>query len=398
MKTKKWILILWKTFYVLPFLSFSQNIEEYTKVINEKGKEPIEFVLNTIEKYDLIIFDDALHPAVEPFEFYQELLSAKENKIMYVFIEVFQINIQHYIDAYFESNTKDKNLLKKVFQDDFSGYGLRYETYLNLLSRIWDINHLRNDSKKIKVIAVDQPIYWESIHTRRDYDTFLESLIGRDYFMYKTILKKMSSFEKRKKGIFLTNTRHAYKHIKNSNGELYWNCGTFFNKWHNEKTYSIRIHNATLSIENKTDTQNKNISAQGLEKYTYSWSKMENGYWDEAFKLNKNKPVAFSLKDNVFGKAKYIGNHMTNVEKNQTMYDAYDALIFLAPLDNLHFSAKMNFLYTNEFKKELKRRIKILNEDGIDSFLKKNQMHSIDKFIEQLDHYEPKSKNTFVVN
>ena len=45
-------------------------------------------------------------------------------------------------------------------------------------------------------------------------------------------------------------------------------------------------------------------------------------------------PIAISLKDNVFGKTDYIGNHMLNVADGQTMYDAYDALIFLKIEEN----------------------------------------------------------------
>ena len=42
------------------------------------------------------------------------------------------------------------------------------------------------------------------------------------------------------------------------------------------------------------------------------------------------------------------------------MYDAYDALIFLKPLEQLSNSAKVDFLCTPEFKEELARRYKIL--------------------------------------
>lgn len=55
---------------------------------------------------------------------------------------------------------------------------------------------------------------------------------------------------------------------------------------------------------------------------------MDNGLWDKAFEENGNTPVAISLNDNVYGKAGYVGNHMLNVVNGQTMYDAYDGLIF----------------------------------------------------------------------
>ncbi len=377
---------------VFPSICLGQTAKDYFKVIQENGTNPVEFVQQKLETIDLIIFDDAMHSALEPFNFYQKLIEAKDSNIDVVFIEAFSIDAQADIDAYLKSANKDSTLLLKAFQNSFGGYGWRYETYLALLSAIWDVNHNLPASEKIKVIGVDQPIYWEGIHNRKDYDIFINSLVGRDYFMYKIIIEYMNNFKDNKKGIFLTNTRHAYKQIKNSDGNLYWNCGTFFNQWHPDKSYNIRIHNVTLSIEAKK-TKTEQSSTEGLDQYEYKWRKMENGLWDEAFKMNLNKAVAFSFKNNAFGNAKYIGNHMLNVAENQTMYDAYDALVFLAPLENLHFSAKMSFIYTESFKTELKRRIKILEEGNIEKLLAHYGLKTIEEYIEQVSAYTPIRKN-----
>jgi hypothetical protein len=361
--------------------------------------QPISFVNNTLEDYDLVIFDDVLHSAYEPFEFYQELIKDKnfQNKAKYIFIEVFGINTQQYVNNFLNSANKDSTLLEKVFQNDFTGMGWRYQTYLDLLSEVWEINKELEDSEKLKVICVDQPIYWEGIRTEEDYRTFDKSLIGRDYFMYKIITTTLDNFKGKKKGIFLTNSRHAYKNIKRSNGQLYWNCGTFFNQWHPDKTYSIRIHNVSMKIEYRINDLN-NKSIEGLEELKYSWIKMENGLWDKAFASNGNNPIAFPLEANIFGKAKYIGNHMLNVQEEQTMNDAYDAVIFLAPLDNLHFSAKMNYFYNDKFKKELKRRIKLLQGDNLYKELEEEGIRTIEEYIDKAFIYDGITKNNLLQN
>jgi hypothetical protein len=213
--------------------------------------------------------------------------------------------------------------------------------------------------------------------------------------MYKIISTTLDNFNGQKKGIFLTNSRHAYKNIKRSNGQPYWNCGTFLYQWHPGKTYSVRIHNASLKIESQINNAN-NKSTEGLNQIKYSWIKMENGLWAKAFALKGNIPVAFSLKENIFGNAKYVGNHMLNVQEAQTMYDAYDALLFLAPLENLHFSARMDFIYTQDFKEELKRRIKLLNGDNINEELEKEGVRTIDGYIHKITQYQGKTKNTLL--
>ena len=201
----------------------------------------MNFVNNLLDYVDLLVFDDALHLAKEPFDFYQKLIRNDQfkRKVKYIFIEVFSITSQPHIDKYFNSLIKDNTILLPVLQNDYSGYGWRYKTYLDLLGTIWDVNSQLSESEKIQVICVDQPIYWNGIQTRKDYDLFQQSLVGRDYFMYKIISQTLDNFKSDRKGVFLTNTRHAYKGIKKTNGEFYWNTGTFLHQWHPKKSYYL---------------------------------------------------------------------------------------------------------------------------------------------------------------
>ncbi len=374
------------------------SLSTFTKTIQEEGEEPIVFVKNKLDKCDLIVFDDALHSALEPFEFYQDLIKeqAIADKLDYLFIEVFNTNSQPYVDKYFNSQKKDSTLLFKVFQDDYSGYGWRYKTYLDLLSTAWDINNGRPDSSKINVVAVSPPIYWEALHTWEDYEIFQNSLNSRDYFMYHLILSKLGRFKNTKKGFFLTNTRHSYKNVKNKDGDLYWNTNTFFNQMNPGKTYSIRIHNVFLSREKLKKNPNDRTSTEGLSEYVYKWVLSENGIWDSAFSANENKPVALDLQNNVFGKSGYLGNHMPEVLDGSTMYHAYDGLIFLKPIDELHFSAQVGFIYTKEFKAELKRRIILLEGDNLANIVRETNAANVDEYIGQITREKPIMKNNLL--
>jgi hypothetical protein len=50
------------------------RLQSYIDVLETRGKEPVNFVLDKLDEFDLLIFDDAWHPAVEPFQFYQQLI------------------------------------------------------------------------------------------------------------------------------------------------------------------------------------------------------------------------------------------------------------------------------------------------------------------------------------
>jgi hypothetical protein len=373
-----------------------ENVQDYVSVI-QSGTEPVKFVQNVLVDHDLIIFDDAIHSAQEPFDFYQKLLRDPviQKKVKYIFLEVISITAQASLDAYLNDGTTDPSVLMKAFQDDYSGYGWRYQTYMDLLNTVREVNRDLPPGEKIQVIGVDQPIYWEGIHTRKDYDLFQDSLAARDYFLFRVILEKMDEFKSGKKGFFLTNTRHSYKHLKGLDGRLHWNTATFFDQWYPGRTYSVRIHNVTLFVE-AAKQAGPSATAQGLEDVQYRWIRMENGKWDQAFAFTGNKPVAVPLQNNVFGRASYIGNQMLDARPDQTMYDVYDAVIFLAPLEELHVSGKFNFIFTPSFRAELKRRIELMEGEHLQAFLKQNDVVSVDAMIDSLAIASPVQKNPFV--
>jgi hypothetical protein len=340
-----------------------KRLQPYIDTLRLEGKEPLQFVLTKLQSHDLIIFDDAWHPAVEPFDFYCKLINNRDfqKTIHYIFIEVFSISQQHHIDSYLDSVPEDRSLLYPVFQEDLGGTGWPLKSYIDLMHTIYKVNQTLTKERRLKIIAVNAPTYWPIIKTFKDVELYRKTLVGNDYTMYKTILKEMDGFGSGRKGIFLTNTRHAYKGIKDRQGKYFMNCGTFFYNRHPAKTYSIRFHNLALLIKKKRNLKPGEIlSTAGMERIVFKWVRMEKGLWDSAFDFLGNRPVAFPLKDNVFGNADYVGNHVHIAAPGQTMYNANDAIIFLAPLDKLHNSAIVDVIYTSKFKKELVRRYRFL--------------------------------------
>ena len=391
-----------KMFFLLLFflLSYSnsqaqqsEKLEPYVNTLKEKGDKPIHFILDKLDNYDLILFDDALHTAVEPFEFYQNLIKNVDfqKRVKYIFLEAISVNEQPALDDYFISEIDDLKLLYPAFQNDFSGTGWPYKTYFDLLQTIWKTNSTLSIQDRFKVVAVNAPTYWKEIDTPKDLDLFRLSLVGNDYTMYKIILSYLSNFKSGRKGIFLTNTRHAYKGIKNRDNKYYWNCGTFFYLHNHGKTYSVHFHNINFSFEKEKEVDpNTPKTTEGLENVVVKWVRMENGLWDSAFETFGNTQIAFDLKDTPFGNAEYIGNHMLNVASGQTLYNAYDALIFLGPVEKLHRTAMVDFIYTDEFKHELERRYKILySKDQIDKILSDNGLKSLREFINNNSKYQP---------
>jgi hypothetical protein len=78
-----------------------------------------------------------------------------------------------------------------------------------------------------------------------------------------------------------------------------------------------------------------------------------------------------------------VGNHILDVAPGTTMADAYDAVIFLAPLEELRQTALVGELYTPEFRVELARRLRLLYpEDALDRMIAESGAADLDAYME----------------
>jgi len=374
-----------------------ERLLPYIEVL-EEAEQPVAFVLSVLADHDLVVFDDGLHTAVEPFEFYRELIGTARfrDRVKYIFVEVLPINAQRHIDDYMTSDPEDRTLLYPAFQADFSGTGWALATYFDLLHAIHAVNRKLPAHDELRVVAVNAPSYWPAIDQARDLELFRKTLVGNDYTMYRTILDTLDGFRSGRKGIFLTNTRHSYNGIEDQQGRLYWNVGTFLHQWHPGKTYSIRFHNVALfrGADRSIDAGTATTTA-GMEHFVYRWIRMADGLWDSAFAARGDRPVAFALAGNVFGSHPYVGNHMHRARAGQVMSDANDALIFLGPLEQLHESATVDDIYTDEFKRELDRRLRILyTPEQLARQLEESGVVTVPELIDARFVGKPKRRNS----
>ena len=87
---------------------------------------------------------------------------------------------------------------------------------------------------------------------------------------------------------------------------------------------------------------------------------------------------------------------MSYVEEGQTMYDAYDALIFMKPLEKTNFSGHTAFYITKEFKREMVHRIEVMYGHDLDAFLHRHKVNSIEEYIENHSKPSPEKSNPLV--
>jgi hypothetical protein len=138
----------------------------------------------------------------------------------------------------------------------------------------------------------------------------------------------------------------------------------------------------SIEAERAVDESTPETTA-GMERYAYQWIRMGGGVWDSAFEAMGNEPVAFPLEGNEFGAHRYVGNHMHKAAPGQTMLDANDAIIFLVPLEELHNTATVDWIYTPEFKREFARRYGFLyTPEQLEAKMERSGVSTLDALID----------------
>ncbi len=341
-------------------VSAADELNDYIAAIENRGKPPVDYIVDKLKHHDLVLFDDFNHQAKEPFDFYQQLVRSDSFVALkpVIFVELFSVNEQPHIDAFLASPEKDMALLYPVFRATYSPFAYPMQSYLDLMAMIYDVNRALPEEDRLHVVAASTPSLWPSIENAADYAAAQKSLAGRDHDMYLTILDELGGFSGNAKGVFLTNTRHAYTGVRKKDDSYFWNTGTFFRQWHPDKSFSVRLHGQQLFIES-VKAEGDARDQEGLSRKKYYWGRMQKGLWDSAFAAKGNQPVGFDLTGTPFGEAAYAGNHMLDAAPGQTMLDAFDGLVFLKPIDRMTATAKSNAMYDEAFVQEVVRRLTV---------------------------------------
>tara|TARA_R110000868_G_scaffold19664_2_gene84457 strand:+ start:4036 stop:5247 length:1212 start_codon:yes stop_codon:yes gene_type:complete len=368
------------------------HLEALRTDLANAGMDPIEFATSALGSHELLIFDDAVHSALDPWVFYQSLLEAPDfnTQLTDIFVETLPVNEQPRLDAYFNTYPAEPDLLLPVLQSA-AITGWRYRSYPDLFATIHAINAEREPANRIRVHAVSRPAYWAQIETPADFHTYIgPALAGRDAQMYAVIYRALDRLSGDRRGMFLTNTRHAYNGLHRSDGSLIWNTATYFRQWHPGHSLSIRFNGPLLYVEQRSDDSDRGATAEGLENIQYSWVRADQGQWDRVFAQAGDRSVAISLTGTAFGEAPYAGNSMLSAAPGQTMADVYDAVIHLGPVTGWQNAADYADIYTPEFRREVARRYRAAySPDDLAAFLDSENLADLDALTDELANGRP---------
>jgi hypothetical protein len=253
------IVPLFVTLLLLFFQGFRQNshlniaipvsIPEkayYVKNIKQYKQEPINYVMQLFDKYDIVVLCERMHPEYTQWEFFSKIVlnDTFATKVKNVFTETGDAHNQELLDSYMQTHFSTLEDLQRVTAQIVRENGVWpvwnnaniYDFILNL----HQFNESKDKINQINLFFTDKTINWDSIKNSVEYNNVLFHT-NRDSIMAYNILNQYETSHLNK-SLVIVNTRHAwnYGHEEKETNEVTY----IFDKFP-DKTAVVLINGTT---------------------------------------------------------------------------------------------------------------------------------------------------------
>ena len=293
----------------------------YINYLKNNGYDPIEFILDKLSKYKLVMLGE-IHRRKVSWDFLKNVVNDERfpRNTGVIFMEMAS-HKQKDIDKFLANDTIDKELLLNVFRE-YVDVGWNDKGMFDFIIEVWKINKKLPNDRRIKIIAADTPRPFSSFQSLNDMINN-DAKYDRDEFMASTILNYVNSMEDNRNALFISGTSHICKTIESA--------GSIISKKILNNSYTIFEHSPR--------------NDDGRIRY---------GMFDYAFYKTGDHPIAFELKNSPFGKEPFDGLYPEGFGRYQDNYDGY---IFFGSLDNEPNGEILLDLYSDKFINEIDRRL-----------------------------------------
>lgn len=316
---------------------------------NKSLRDPIEYVLGKLKDYDLVMIGER-HWAREEPVFIQNLIKRcyEENAIDAVFLEFACLEDQDKIDAFLKATEYDpKPVIEILRKATELGWG--YQEYFDIFKLIYDENHKRPSSKRIKLILASwsrtslldlRPHFFEYLKSSPAPEEIkgsmanhmFNSIFDRDRWM-GDVMEMYRLKENVVKGIFYAGSSHIRKDMqKKGNGRPYFSAGGRLVRKYPNRIFCITFHMLPRFWQNENDLQ----------------------YLEELFKSH-GKPFAVDTKYLKEGDLKVQSSISKDGMKLPEVFDGY---IMLNLNNDYHRCSLIPDFYDDEFAKVAWERLR----------------------------------------
>jgi hypothetical protein len=341
------------------FPEYPDNAEtrRYSSFIKSHSQDPVEYVFDLFEKYDLVVIDERLHPEYTQYELFSKIVgdprfAARIGNIYTEFgTQLFQDTLTRYLNTVFpdeESLNKATAWLQNNSCALWPSWG--NTNVFDFLKFVNGINTQSADSLKINWYCTDIPIDWAKM-TRSKFLT-IPRKEKRDKIMADRITsiykEKVARNERKKKGLVIMNHWHGFGLIREPSGE--------------KSKHFLNTLCATAILMDSLPGKVCNLLINTIPFGVYGtiFGPVRHSKWDKAFEMAGNPETGFNFENSPFGSDNF-DEFLWNSSSELQYQNVFTGFIFYKPLEQ-HIS-KVGFPYMlYNFKDTLLRRSACLGE------------------------------------
>ena len=338
----------------------------FVNYLKETGSAPIQFLLEALAEHKLVIYGER-HRRELSWQLLKDLVNdpAFRKTTGTVFMEL-QSYKQSEIDKFFNNTVyMDSSILIGIYQD-MQLPGWFDKGSFEFLITLWELNKKLSDQEKIKVVFTDFQPRFREMKTKEDVKNFENDTTKRNTHMADVIEQTVKSSSNSRNNLFIVGYGHAYKssaigkYGESSQGD-FSAARQLVSRFSDKDVFCVRVHTS------------------GITGY------IRGGMFDSVFVKNDGYPIAFRLKGSPFGK-EIIEEWAFEEDNFGSFENNYDGYIYLGgePIDK-QLEYRLSDIYTEDFVKEIIRRIYLFGFEGKMWFGVPNESLTLEEVLKDLN-------------
>jgi len=191
----------------------------YNKNIKQYKEEPVNYIMQLFDKYDIVILCERIHPETTQWEFFSKIIlnGTFANNVKNVFVEVGNVMEQERLDSYMNTHYFAEEDLQRaaaaIAREDAVWPLWSNTNFYDFILNLHQFNEPRDSVDRINLFFTDY-LNWDEIKNPAQWDSIFRLPIRRDSLMAYHLINKYEKLATQK-CLLITNTRHAWNYGKN---------------------------------------------------------------------------------------------------------------------------------------------------------------------------------------
>lgn len=337
-------------------LSQNKEIQPYVDFLKKQNTDPVDYVFELFEKYDIVILGERDHRDTTQYELFNKIISDPRfiKNVGNVFTEVGVFNQRDRANRVLKGNYANyadfEKELRCLYRDmDYEPIWGMYNYWI-LLSSIYKTNSVLSEKDKITFYPTDIEYDWGMFETHRQQKAFREFIETgiHDAYMgyhfiedYERILKDPN--QHRKKALVIFNRPHSYQSYHNFRDDYDKFAASYIYDKYPGKVANVMVNSVVFQKSGKD--------------YLIS-----QGKWDAAFRKLGNPSLGFDFDNSHFGNDRF--DHYDRTYSDSIGYkNVFTGFIFYKPILDWKLTLGIPNIIDDEFMPEYLRRIRLVKED-----------------------------------